>query len=78
MPTTKTAAEIRVRYSHTSQVDKFADLDAALASLRSVYGEEIATEGDLDDGRVLVWRDEESSLNDDGARAVASIYRVYV
>ena len=39
---------------------------------------EIGHAGDLSDGgdRTLCWADEESSVDDDGARAVASIRRV--
>lgn len=63
---------IKVKHAH-GQTDTFADLDEALAGLREVYGDEIETEGEISEGRVLVWRDAASAENDDGARACARI-----
>lgn len=38
--------------------------------------DDVPRDSEIDDaGRILVWEDEEHSENDDGARAVASIYR---
>jgi hypothetical protein len=66
-----------VKHTHTCQVDTFDTLDEALDALREVYGDDIEVDGteDLDQshGRALVWRDEADSVDDDGARAVASI-----
>jgi len=64
---------VHVQYSHTGQREAFRDLDEALAALRKVFGNAIETEGELEEGAVLVWRDLESSKDDDGARAVARI-----
>jgi len=54
-------------------------LQDAIDLVASAYPEaEIGHAGDLADGgdRTLCWADEESSADDDGARAVASIRRV--
>jgi hypothetical protein len=67
----------KVTYSHTSQVDRFDSYDDAVAAVRSVFGEdaEIGHDGDIDSGgeHTLVWRDA-SQTDDDGCRAVASIW----
>lgn len=50
--------------------------EMAVAAIESEWqGAEIGHDGDLSDGgeRTLCWADEESSINDAGARAVASI-----
>jgi len=51
----------------------------AIATIESEYGldAEIGHSGGLDEGgdRTLCWADEESSVNDDGARSVAEILR---
>lgn len=54
---------------------RYPDFESALDALRSVYGQGIVYEGEPDDvhGRILVWTDDASAENDDGARAVASI-----
>ena len=66
-------ATYTIKHSH-GQTDYADSLDAALAQLREVYGDEIETEGDLEgNSRILVWQDEESARDDDGQRAVASI-----
>lgn len=74
--------QINVKHTHGSR-ETFADLDSALSALEDIYGDEVvavAADGwDLADadqlriGRALVWRDEASSVDDDGARAVAAI-----
>jgi hypothetical protein len=63
---------ILIKHTH-GITETAADLDEAMARLEAVYGDEIETEGDIDEGRVLVWRDEESAKDDPGARAVASL-----
>ena len=62
-----------VRYSHTSSVEIFASLDAALAAVRAVHpGCWIDTDA-LPEARALVWERDEAAQNDDGSRALASI-----
>ena len=54
----------------------FGSLKAAKAFIRKAYPSAvIGHDGDLSDGgdRTLCWADEDSSVNDDGANAVASI-----
>ena len=75
-------ATITIRHSH-GLTESFSSLDEAMAALESIYGDDIVTAiydgGDLRDvddlryGRALVWSDEASSIDDDGARAVASV-----
>lgn len=75
-------ATITVRHSH-GLTETFSTLDDAMRALEDIYGDEIVTAiydgGDLTDvddlrhGRALVWSDEASSVDDDGARAVASV-----
>lgn len=70
-----TTYEISYTDGRTDTVDSY---DAAVAIIESEYpGAEIGHDGDLSDGgdRTLCWSDEESSVNDDGANAVASIRR---
>ncbi|MDE2106125.1 MAG: hypothetical protein KGL39_53375 [Patescibacteria group bacterium] len=59
-----------------------ADLADALAAVRLNYPDAVAYQGgsrvdETDDvrygGRILIWADEASSVNDDGAKAVAVI-----
>lgn len=47
--------------------------DEALAYLTSVYPEMVTHEDD--EGRILVWECEADAENDDGSRAVATVYR---
>lgn len=63
---------ITVKHSH-GLTEKFATLATALTALSSVYGADVVTDGSLSEGRVLVWADDASASNDDGARAVAVI-----
>lgn len=56
--------------------DTAESYEAAKAIIEAEYPDaEIGHDGDLSDGgdRTLCWADEASSVNDDGARAVASI-----
>lgn len=57
----------------------YETLDAAEEAVRAAYPDAaIGHDGDLRDicgDRTLCWRDEEESIDDDGARAVCSIYR---
>lgn len=80
-----TTATYYVKHSHGTTT-RHASWEDAIAGLREVYGDDLVaydTEGwecsdgepAVWDGRVLVWRDEQSSVDDDGARAVASISR---
>ncbi len=63
---------IKIKHTH-GITETAADLDEAMAMLEAVYGDEIETEGDIDEGRVLVWADKASARDDDGSRAVASL-----
>lgn len=65
---------IRVVHAH-GLTETHADLEAALASLRKVYGPAIATEGleNLPLGTALVWRSDDDAENDDGALACARL-----
>jgi hypothetical protein len=68
-----------VRYSNGRRVGQLQSYEAALAEVESSYPEMVAGhDGDLtDDGdRTLCWASEADSVDDDGARAVASIYEV--
>lgn len=67
----------KVTYAHTSAVERFDSYEAAEAAVRSVFADpSIGHDGDIASGgeRTLVWADEASGVNDDGARAVASIW----
>lgn len=69
----------RIDYSHGIST-WHQTYDDAVAAIRSVYTDpEIGHDGDITDGgeRTLVWRDLESSDDDDGARAVATIRRLH-
>lgn len=69
--------EIRYSNGRTERGYETED-DAREAVLEEYPDAEIGHPGDLSDGgdRTLCWADEESSVDDDGARAVASIRRV--
>jgi hypothetical protein len=68
--------EIHRSDGRVTRHDSYTD---ALETCEAEWGEdvEIGHDGDLTDGgdRTLVWRDEASSIDDDGAHAVASIVR---
>ena len=68
----------RVRYSNGREVRGIVSYEAAQAEVRSTYPDaEIGHDGDLSERsgeRTLCWASEEDSDDDDGARAVASIY----
>jgi hypothetical protein len=69
-----------VKYSHGGKTEFFATYEEAEAAVRSVYTDPaIGHSGDIADGgeRTLVWADEASSVDDAGARAVASIVRLH-
>jgi hypothetical protein len=58
------------------RVDEYNSYDEAVAAIRAEHPDaEIGHAGDLSDGgdRTLVWADEAASVDDDGARAIASI-----
>lgn len=60
------------------RVETFASLRAAEGAARAKWPDgEMGHDGDLRDGgdRTLIWASEEDSVDDDGARAVASIRR---
>lgn len=77
-----------INHTHglTERHETWAD---AWAGLVAVYGAETYavdahgfqvdgdSDPDLSDGRILIWQDEEASENDDGVRAVASVYEVW-
>lgn len=66
-----------VEVSYTNgRSESYESYDAAVEALTTEYPDaEIGHDGDLSDGgdRTLVWESEEDSVNDDGAKAVASI-----
>jgi hypothetical protein len=69
----KTMYEITYTDGRTDTAETY---EAAVAIIEAEYEEaEIGHDGDLSDGgdRTLCWADEASSVNDDGANAVASI-----
>lgn len=74
---TKTSTRpVIVTYTDLSSEDSYESYADAIAALESAYADCVAEhDGDLTDGgdRTLVWADEASSLDDDGANAVASI-----
>jgi hypothetical protein len=66
-----------IRYS-TGSTDTADTYEAAQDAVRARYpGAEIGHDGDLDDfgDRTLCWASAEDSVDDDGANAIASIYR---
>jgi hypothetical protein len=69
----------QVRYNNGRVVSGLESYRDAIAEVVSTYdGADIGHSGDLTDGgeRTLCWASEEDAVNDDGARAVASIYAV--
>lgn len=85
--TPETPSSYVIRHSH-GQEERYDSLEDVWSALRSVYGEEIyaggpdgweATDAETwpGHGDVLVWSDEESSVDDPGQRAVASISARY-
>ena len=65
--------EISYTDGRTVETDSY---EAAVATIEAEYPDAaIGHDGDLSDGgdRTLCWADEASSVNDDGAHAVASI-----
>lgn len=65
-----------VTYTDGSSDDRYDSYAAAIVALEATYEDCVAEhDGDLTDGgdRTLVWADESSSVDDDGANAVASI-----
>ena len=67
----------KVTWSHTSQVERFETYDEAVAAVVVVFPDaSIGHDGDISGGgeRTLVWRNEGAQIDDDGARAVASIW----
>lgn len=60
------------------RTDTAETYDAACEAVRAVYpGAEIGHDGDLSEhgDRTLCWADEDSSIDDDGQRAIATIRR---
>lgn len=67
---------VTINYTDGRPDTEHDDYDAAIEHLICEFpGCEYGHDGDLTDGgdRTLVWADEESSINDDGGKAVASI-----
>ena len=65
-----------IKFSHGT-TERAETYEEALDIVQQVFPDAyIGHDGDLSDGgdRTLCWRDEESSEDDDGARAIASIY----
>ena len=66
-----------IQCSNGQRMTGYESYEAAVEACRAEWGEDcsIGHDGDLADGgdRTLVWADEASSVDDDGARAVASI-----
>ena len=67
----------QVTISYTDgRIADFDSYDAAVGAIEAQYEDaEIGHDGDLTDGgdRTLCWADNASSINDDGANAVATI-----
>lgn len=71
-------ATYETRYSD-GRVETHGTYAEAVAAFAAEHeGCEIGHDGDLQDGgeRTLCWASEEDSIDDDGARATASIYRI--
>jgi len=75
---------MKMKYSDGT-ICNAADFADAMASVRLNYPDAVAYQGgseisDDDDvtcgGRILIWADEASSVNDDGANAIAEIEEV--
>lgn len=67
---------VTVAWSDGSPPDRYDTYTAAVAALRDRYDDaEIGHDGDLLEGgdRTLVWASEDDSVDDEGARAIASI-----
>jgi hypothetical protein len=65
-----------ISYSDGRMVTGIETYEAAIEAVRTQYPEaEIGHDGDLEGGgdRTLCWASEEDSIDDDGARAIASI-----
>lgn len=82
MTTTKMTYE--VTHSNGSRTTQHDSLESAEQAVRDTYGDacyihddwqSAGYHGDAEVTRLLVWSDETSSENDDGANAVASIRR---
>ena len=68
-----------IRMSNGRTLSGYETYQAAVDACREEWsGCEMGHDGDISDGgeRTLVWADEASSVDDDGARAVASIVEV--
>lgn len=67
-----------IRWTNGTSDGGYESLDAAEAAVRAAYPDaEIGHDGDLRDvagDRTLCWACEEDSIDDDGARAVCSIW----
>ena len=69
-----------MKYSNGT-TETVVDFEAALAAVRATHpeavayqdGGEISDNDDVGSGRILIWADEASSVNDDGANAIAEI-----
>lgn len=70
----------RIDYAHGTS-EKYETYEAAVEAVLAVFagGAEIGHPGDIPDGgeSTLVWADAESSIDDDGRRAVARICRLH-
>lgn len=67
----------RVKYSNGAERGPFASLQRAKDNVTESYPDaEIGHDGDIADGgdRTLCWASEDDSVDDDGAKAVASIW----
>jgi hypothetical protein len=79
MTTKNQTTTYSVRYGNGRTVTGIATYGEALAEVESSYPDMSAGhDGDLTSGgdRTLCWASEEDGVDDDGARAVASIYEV--
>ena len=71
-----TSRPVTVDYADGSSDDHYDSYDAAIAAIEARYPDAVTShDGDLSEGgdRTLVWSDEESSIDDDGQCAIASI-----
>lgn len=76
MTTETSTRPVIVTYTDGSSDDRYESYADAIAALEASHEDCVAEhDGDLMDGgdRTLVWADEPSSIDDDGANAVASI-----
>jgi hypothetical protein len=78
LPAYQSRRFLRTGYPTGGSTDTADTYETAQDAVRAQYpGAEIGHDGDLDDfgDRTLCWASEADSIDDDGANAIASIYR---